>query len=74
MKLLLALRMTYVFPHLVTDTTLDYPPVYVFSQPVIYQQRYLTVFVSNPTLSVENELEPVRQGHVLRLDTYWRIR
>ena len=24
------------FPHLVTDTPLGYPPVYIFSQPVIY--------------------------------------
>ena len=64
-KLLLTLRVSFVFPHLVTDTTLGYPPVFFPAGDLL-----LTVFVSNHTLSVENELEPVRQGHVLRLDIY----
>ena len=34
-KLLFALRVTFFSPHLVNDTTLDHPPVYVFSHPVI---------------------------------------
>ena len=35
-KLLLALRVTFFPTHLVNDTNLNHPPVYVFSHPVIY--------------------------------------
>ena len=73
-KLLLVLRVKFVFPPLGNWHYARLSTCLCFPQPALYWQCYLAVFVSNSTLSVENKFEPVRQGHVLWLDTYWRIR